>query len=31
MVEIVPLCKYLGKLFENTLKWDINIEAIPKS
>ena len=31
MVEIVPLRNYLWKLFEDTLKWDINTEAIRKS
>ena len=29
-VEIVHLYKYLGTIFENTLKWDRNTEAITK-
>ena len=28
--EIVHSCKYLGTIFEDTLKWDLNTEAIIK-
>ena len=29
-VEIVHSYKYLGTIFEDTLKWDLNTEAITK-
>ena len=30
MVEIVHWYKYLRTIFEDTLKWDLNTEAITK-